>query len=74
VPPQPASSSDGPEQVLGVVGVVGVVVDEDELAVEVGLGALVGLGEEVGLGLLDPLELLEPLARATLRVVRAGAA
>lgn len=50
---------------------VGVVVDEDELAVEVGLGALVGLGVEVGLGLLDPLD---PLARATLRVVSAGAA
>jgi hypothetical protein len=63
--PQPASSSVGPEQVLGEV------LDEDEV------GVLVSLGVEVGLGLLVPLELLdplEPLARATLTVVIAGAA
>lgn len=64
--PQPASSSVGPEQVLGEV------LDDEEV------GVLVLLGAEVGLGLLDPLEELEPLdpllAWATLTVVIAGAA
>ena len=66
---QPASSSVGPEQVLGEV-----LDDED-------VGVLVLLGAEVGLGLLEPLELLDPLdplepllACATLTVVIAGAA
>lgn len=63
---QPASSSVGPEQVLGDV------LDDDEVGVEVLLGA------EVGLGLLEPLDPLEPLepllAWAMLTVVIAGAA
>ena len=57
--------------VVAEVGVVGVVVELLDDEVEVGLGVLVGLGELVP---LEPLELLEPLARATLIVVRAGAA
>lgn len=68
VPPQPASSSFGPEQVLGDV------LDEDEVGVLVLLGVEVGLGLLVPLELLDPLEPLEPLARATLTVVIAGTA
>lgn len=56
---------------LGEVGEVGVVEDED---FEAGLGGEVGLGGLVGLGLLVPLDPLDPLARATLSVVSAGAA
>lgn len=66
---QPASSSVGPEQVLGEVVRDGVVVELDLLE------------ELVPLELLDPLEPLEPLepldpllAWATLTVVMAGAA
>ncbi|MDZ4086880.1 MAG: hypothetical protein U1E69_08755 [Tabrizicola sp.] len=48
---------------------LGDVLDDDEVGVEVLLGA------EVGLGLLEPLEPLEPLlAWAMLTVVIAGAA
>lgn len=60
---QPASSSVGPEQVLGEV------LDDAEV------GVLVLLGAEVELDELDELEPLEPLlAWATLTVVIAGAA
>ncbi len=63
---QPASSSVGPEQVLGDV------VDE----AFVGVVALVGVVVELdALELLDPLEPLDPLlACAMLTVVIAGAA
>jgi hypothetical protein len=59
---QPASSSVGPEQVLGVL--LDDAVEEE----------LLSLGAEVELDELDPLEPLDPLAWATLTVVIAGAA
>lgn len=64
--PQPASSSPGPEQVLGLVVLDGAV------------GAVVLLGAVVALELLDELDELDPLeplpACATLTVLIAGAA
>ena len=67
--PQPASSSVGPEQVLGEV------LDDAEVGVLVLLGAEVELDELDELEPLDPLEPLEPLlAWATLTVVIAGVA
>lgn len=73
---QPESSSVGPEQVLGVVGVLLDDCDEGVLAADCAEGVLAG---DCGEGLLDPLEPpdpppLAPLARATLNVVIAGAA
>lgn len=66
---QPASSSFGPEQVLGDVVRDGVVVELELVAELVPLELLDPLDP------LDPLEPLEPLlAWATLTVVMAGAA
>jgi hypothetical protein len=52
---QPASSSVGPEQVLGEV------LDEAVVGVVAFVGVVVELDELELLELLDPLELLEPL-------------
>lgn len=76
---QPASSSVGPEQVLGVVGEL---LSDGVLAADCGDGVLVPLLSllpleppllELPPPPLSPPEPLAPLARATLRVVMAGA-
>jgi hypothetical protein len=69
---QPASSSVGPEQVLGVVAELlfdGVLLSDGALAGDCGDGELLPLLELPP----PPLPPLEPLARATLSVVIEGA-